>query len=240
MSATGTTHWRLLSLLLEYPDEELLSLSSELRRAAGELAPSPARDAILGFLAHRESMAAGAAQLEYVETFDFAKRCTLYLSFHTYGDRRQRGMAMLQLKRAFRDSGLELTDGALPDHLPAILEFTDVLPEAGIDVLCGFRPALEIARAALHAEGSPYAPLLDAVCNLLPAASEAELEDARRIAAEGPPSESVGLEPFAPPEVMPASCGAGARGADPAHALAVSVRQPAVAGRNGSDLEPVR
>lgn len=201
------TPWRLLSLLLDYPDEELLSCSAELHQAASDLPPSPAREAILGFLAHRDALGVGPAQLEYVETFDFAKRCTLYLSFHTYGDRRQRGMAMLQLKRAFRDAGLELSDGALPDHLPAILEFADVMPAAGIEVLSGFRPALEIARAALHQEGSAYAVLLDAVCDLLPAASEAELEDARRIAAEGPPTETVGLEPFAPPEVMPAACG---------------------------------
>ena len=31
-----------------------------------------------------------------------------------------------------------------------------------------------------------------------------EQERVRRLIAEGPPSEQVGLEPFAPPEVMPA------------------------------------
>jgi nitrate reductase delta subunit len=203
--------WRLLSLLLDYPDDELLACSGELADEARELPRSPARKAILAFLAHREALGPARAQREYVDTFDFAKRCTLYLSFHAYGDRRQRGMAMLELKRAYRDAGLELAEGALPDHLPAVLEFAGAFPEDGLGVLCGFRPALEVVRAALHEEGSAYAPLLDAVCELLPAASEAELEDARRIAAAGPPPETVGLEPFAPPEVMPAACGAGAR-----------------------------
>lgn len=204
------TPWRLLSLLLDYPDEELLSCAGELRQAARELPPSPAREAILAFLDHREALGPAAAQREYVETFDFAKRCTLYLSFHTYGDRRQRGMAMLQLKRAFREAGLELADGALPDYLPALLEFTHLIPDDGIGVLRGFRPALEVARAALHEDGNAYAPLLGAVCDLLPAPSEAELRDAHRIAAAGPPTETVGLEPFAPPEVMPVTCGGGA------------------------------
>ena len=81
-------------------------------------------------------------------------------------------------------------------------------PAAGIELLCGFRPALEVVRAALHDEGSAYAALLDAVCGLLPAASEDEIADARRIATAGPPEELVGLEPFAPPEVMPACGGA--------------------------------
>lgn len=192
-----TSPWRLLSLLLDYPDGELLSCAAELRAAAEALPPSPQRETILAFLERREALGPAAAQLEYVETFDFAKRCTLYLSFHAYGDRRQRGMAMLRLKRAYRAAGFELATGALPDHLPAILEFAHLVPEAGEEVLCGFRPALELARAALHDEASAYAPLLDAVCGLLPAASEAELEDARRIAAEGPPSEEVGLEVFA-------------------------------------------
>ena len=203
------TPWRLLSLLLDYPDDELLANSDELRAAALAIEPSPSREAILAALGRWESMGPGATQREYVASFDFAKRCTLYLSFHAYGDRRQRGMAMLHLKRAYRAAGLELADGALPDHLPAVLEFTHVAPEAGVEMLHGFRPALEVVRSALHAEDSAYAPLLDAVCDLLPAASEAQLDDAHRIAAAGPPAELVGLEPFAPPEVMPDTvCGA--------------------------------
>jgi nitrate reductase delta subunit len=46
--------------------------------------------------------------------------------------------------------------------------------------------------------------VLDAATAVLPALSAEELAEARRIAAEGPPDEEVGLEPFAPPEVMPA------------------------------------
>lgn len=203
------TPWRLLSLLFDYPDDELLACTEQLREAAAALPRSSAHEAILAMLAHREEAGPAAAQREYVETFDFAKRGTLYLSFHAYGDRRERGMAMLQLKRHYREAGLELSGSALPDHLPAILEFTHLAPEAGVDVLRSFRPALEVVRSGLHEDESAYAGLLDAVCELLPAPSEAELEDARRIAAAGPPSETVGLEPFAPPEVMPAACHAG-------------------------------
>ncbi|MEZ5077574.1 MAG: nitrate reductase molybdenum cofactor assembly chaperone [Solirubrobacterales bacterium] len=203
--------WRLLSLLLDYPDEELLDCSAELAETVAELPPSPAREALEAFLARRRALGASAAQREYVETFDFAKRATLYLSFHAYGDRRQRGMAMLHLKRRYREAGFELAPSTLPDHLPAMLELAELEPQTGVSVLSDFRPALEVVRAALREEESPYGPLLDTVCELLPAASERELEEAQRIAAAGPPVESVGLEPFAPPEVMPAACGVGAR-----------------------------
>ena len=185
--------WRILSLLLDYPDEDLLACADELDGAARALPASTARAAIGSHLAHREGLAPGAIQREYVDTFDFAKSATLYLSFHAYGDRRQRGMAMLHLKQAYRDAGFALADGALPDHLPAVLEFTALAPEAGVAVLCDLRPALEVVRAALH----------EATCSLLPPLAESELEAARQIAAAGPPSEMVGLEPFAPPEAMP-------------------------------------
>ena len=198
--------WRLLSLLLDYPDEEILACAGDLVQAARALPPSPAREPILAFLVHREAQAGCAAQREYVDSFDFAKRATLYLSFHAYGDRRQRGMAMLHLKQAYRAEGLALGESALPDYLPAILEFTDQRPEPGASVLCDFRPALEVVRATLHEEGSAYALLLDALCALLPAVSESDLADTRRLTAEGPPSEMVGLAPFAPPEAMPAAC----------------------------------
>lgn len=198
------THWRLLSLLLEYPDEELLACGPELRAAALQLPPSPARERIVAFIAHREALGPARAQRDYVDTFDFAKRCTLYLSFHAYGDRRQRGMAMLKLKRAYRRAGMELAPNALPDHLPAVLEFADAFPAQGVDVLQSFRPALELVREALRKEGSAYALALGAVCELLPAPSEQQLQEAKRIAAEGPPSESVGLDPFPPAASCPA------------------------------------
>ncbi len=44
--------------------------------------------------------------------------------------------------------------------------------------------------------------------SVLPALTAEEIAETRRIAREGPPDEDVGLEPFAPPEVMPESVGA--------------------------------
>ena len=66
------------------------------------------------------------------------------------------------------------------------------------------RAALELVRLSLRERGSPYAHLLDAVCQTLGAASAGRARSRR---PSSPPtarrSELVGLEPFAPPEVMP-------------------------------------
>jgi nitrate reductase delta subunit len=42
-----------------------------------------------------------------------------------------------------------------------------------------------------------------AVCSLLDPLTAEQEAQARQIAKDGPPMETVGLEPFAPPDVMP-------------------------------------
>jgi len=56
----------------------------------------------------------------------------------------------------------------------------------------------------LRESESAYVHLLEAICMGLPRLRLAELEKARSLLQEGPPDEQVGLQPFAPPEVMPA------------------------------------
>jgi nitrate reductase delta subunit len=139
-----------------------------------------------------------------VATFDLQKRCSLHLSYYLHGDRRQRGLALLHLKRMYAAAGLLLEGGELPDYLPAMLEFAAFAPPGyGEMVLRQFRPAIELLRVSLRELGSPYAHLLDALCAGLPRLSVLEAAQVTRLIAEGPPSEQVGLEPFAPPEVMP-------------------------------------
>jgi nitrate reductase delta subunit len=194
---------RIASLVLEYPDSELYAATPALREAASEAGAGPGRE-LREFLDRRAELGERRAQEEYVATFDFHKRASLHLSYFRDGDRRQRGATLLGLKRRYREAGLELQGGELPDYLPAILEFAALAPgEAPEEVLGRMRPGIELLRASLHDLESPYAAVLDAVSATLPPLSAEELEETRRIAREGPPDEEVGLEPFAPPEVMP-------------------------------------
>jgi len=72
-------------------------------------------------------------------------------------------------------------------------------------VLGEHRPALELVRLSLHERESPYAHALDAVCKQVGGLSARERLSLDRLVAQGPPQELVGLEPFAPPEVMPST-----------------------------------
>ncbi|HZE16353.1 MAG TPA: nitrate reductase molybdenum cofactor assembly chaperone, partial [Mycobacterium sp.] len=49
---------------------------------------------------------------------------------------------------------------------------------------------------------SPYADVLTAVIADLPGLGKREVDQVRAAWASGPPSEDVGLEPFAPPEYL--------------------------------------
>ena len=102
---------------------------------------------------------AGTGELElqqhYVETFDLHKRSGLYLTFYGEGDKRERGVALLRLKRLYRSAGLPLEGSELPDFLPAMLEFAAAAPAGdGEIVLREHRAALELVRAGLHERGT--------------------------------------------------------------------------------------
>lgn len=200
--------FRLAALLLDYPDRELYAATPELAEAASRLGARGGGSEMSALLAHRAAIGELAAQEEYVATFDFNKRASLHLSYYRDGDRRQRGMTLLGLKRRIREAGLELRGGELPDYLPALLELAALVPHEAEAILRRFRAAIELLRVSLSDMNSPYAGVLDAIAQALPAMSSSELAEARRIAAEGPPDEQVGLEPFAPPEVMPYAQGA--------------------------------
>ncbi len=65
------------------------------------------------------------------------------------------------------------------------------------------RAGLELLRLSLRDMGSPWAALVDAVTSTLPPLRGDERDAVRRLAAEGPPEEEVGLAPFAQPQFSP-------------------------------------
>jgi nitrate reductase delta subunit len=202
--AQRATIYKLCSLALLYPDGELLAGRAELAGAAAALPRSAPAQSLGRFFAWWSQEPPPALARRYVETFDLDKRCVLHLTFYSLGDRRDRGLALLRLKRLYRAAGLPLADGELPDYLPVMLEFAAAAPAAqGALVLREHRPALELVRTALRSRQSPYADVLDAVCQLSGPLSARERLRLEALIAEGPPHELVGLEPFAPPEVMP-------------------------------------
>ena len=215
------TTWQAASLLLDYPDEDQ---PLDLLDAAAAGLPPVVAEPLSRFLEHRRATPLQQLQEDYVETFDTRRRCTLFLTYFLHGDTRKRGMALLRFKHAFMDAGLEIDDQELPDHLAVVLEFAATADlEAGRRLLLDHRAGLELLRLSLTDLGSPYADVVTAVCAGLPALAGDDLEMVRKLAAEGPPDEEVGLTPYGTP-------GFDAAMTDPRY------RQPAAAGTGPVDL----
>jgi nitrate reductase delta subunit len=186
----------ILTRLLQYPDEPP-------GLDGAELPAGPAGDAVAFFLSEVEGTPLDDLREDYVATFDYDRRTNLYLTYHQYGDRRRRGVELVRLKRRFREAGLELVDGELPDYLPVLLELAEIAPEQGTAILAELRGPIELVHSALEERGSPYAQLLEALARSLPRLTRRQADAVRRLTADGPPTELVGLDSFTPPEIEP-------------------------------------
>lgn len=194
--------WQAQSLLLAYPDERFARHLALAGRAATAL-PEPVAGPLLRFTAHAGQRPAADLAAAYVATFDHRRRCCPYLTYYAHGDTRKRGLALLRLKQTYTAAGWRLGEDELPDHLAVVLEFAAADPPAGARLLGEHRAGLELLRLALTEDASPWAHLLDSVSATLPALAGDEREAVLRLAAQGPPEEQVGLDPYATPVFLP-------------------------------------
>jgi len=197
--ATLAATWQCASLLLDYPDETLPERIDLLHRAIGDLPPQLG-EPLARFLAHAVAADPLDLQRDYVETFDARRRCNLFLTYFAHGDTRKRGVALLRFKQAYLASGMRADDGELPDHLCVVLEFAATVDRrAGWDLLLDHRAGLELLRMSLQDLDSRWADVVEAVCRTFPPLRGDEREAVRRLAADGPPEEEVGLTPYGTP-----------------------------------------
>jgi nitrate reductase delta subunit len=185
--------WQCASLLLSYPDrgrfdfadELLANIDGDARERLGHTATA---------LKSSDSLRLAA---DYVETFDLRRRSTMYLTYWTAGDTRNRGGEMHSFTSVYRDAGVHPPRDEAPDYLPVVLEFAATVdPEAGRRLLIEHRVPIDVLYAALTEMDSPYRHAVAAVCGTLPAATDRDVQRALHLAQAGPPAEAVGLQPF--------------------------------------------
>jgi nitrate reductase delta subunit len=192
-----------MSFLLRYPDARVVAARADVEDEVAALPGGPVRAGLQRFLDGWQGTATELAA-RYVDTFDLRRRASLNLTYYVHGDTRERGMALLRLKKLYRADGLPLDCAELPDHLTVMLAYAALAPAGhGEALLEQHRAPLELLRRSLHDLDSPYGHLLDAVSAPLSPLSVTDRAEVARLAREGPPDEAVGLEPYGPPEAMP-------------------------------------
>ncbi|MDO9065153.1 MAG: nitrate reductase molybdenum cofactor assembly chaperone [Sulfuricella sp.] len=160
--------YKILSALLEYPEQELLDHLPEIRVEIGN---SPdvdmaEKDALRKLLDHMANTPSTELQADYVKTFDLTPEHSLHLTHHLFGDDndKNRGPALIDLGELYKDSGMKLTTNELPDYLPLILEFAALKDgNEAMEFLSDANKVLTTLTNNLVKANSPYAPLLSIV-----------------------------------------------------------------------------
>jgi nitrate reductase delta subunit len=156
-----TRTYKALALMLSYPDEDYRPLYAAAAAVIEE--EGLIRDVKgLRLLARRlGSEDVLDLQARYVHLFDRSRTLSLHLYEHVHGESRDRGQAMVELKRLYAGQGLELAAHELPDHLPVFLEFLSLLePATASALLSEAAHVLTALRDRLKKRKSPYAAVL--------------------------------------------------------------------------------
>ena len=185
------------SVLLGYPDQDFFERLPLVARAVAELPKGTARTELLEFCEHASSTPELELSAHYVDVFDLRRRQALHMTYYTDGDTRRRGHALAEIKRVYAEAGWRVQARELPDHLAVMLEFAargDA--DSGQELLMNHRCGLDLLGEALRTRETPYTRVIEAVRCTLPVPRRADEERMRRLAAQGPPAEDVGMEPY--------------------------------------------
>lgn len=165
---------KLISVLLDYPQDSLWEHASEIHAACQELPLAAQRQALADFVDALFAQDPLAAQSRWIETFDRGRSMSLLMFEHIHGESRDRGQAMVDLLENYQRQGYELDSKELPDYLPLLLEFLSLRPASEArDWLHHLAHIIALLAARAEQRESPYALLFRLLCEL--AGSEVQL-----------------------------------------------------------------
>lgn len=161
--------YKIVSLLLSYPNVELMNFlaeaEKELRNEA--LLSTDKLEEVAQFIAHFRKMELTDWQAEYVQLFDYSRSASLHLFEHVKSDSKDRGQAMVDMLGFYQENGLHLSANELPDYLPVFLEFLSTQDQNKAAKLLA-EPINIVARVhkALEEKQNMYRHILSAVISL--------------------------------------------------------------------------
>jgi nitrate reductase delta subunit len=121
---------KVVSLLMQYPDEAYFSSLPEIKSLAGKMPRGPRRASIEKFITRLEGEDEIHLQEQYTALFDMSPSTTLNVTYHLWGDGEKRARLLTRLQQLYAKAGLEKKSLELPDFLPLILEFMANVPNA--------------------------------------------------------------------------------------------------------------
>jgi nitrate reductase delta subunit len=122
---------QVLSVLLHYPDEDLLNGLEEIESRAADLPRAETKSAIQAFIGDLKTRPLIGVQERYTAVFDMDPAMTLNITYHAFGDNEKRAAALAFLQHTYEQAGWARVTGELPDYLPLMLEFLTVCTHQG-------------------------------------------------------------------------------------------------------------
>lgn len=151
---------KIISLLLSYPEEELQQSGNLIRATLDQLSDLDAAEivglkSLVSAISDRDIY---EVQEDYVLLFDRTRSLSLHLFEHVYGENRDRGQAMVDLKDMYDQAGFEIDVHEMPDYLPMFLEFLSTRSDEEARHLLGETlHIISAIRQRLQKRGSVYA-----------------------------------------------------------------------------------
>ncbi|TAL82455.1 MAG: nitrate reductase molybdenum cofactor assembly chaperone [Rhodanobacter sp.] len=185
---------KLVSVLLDYPQDELWQHGGDLLEAVNAPSlPTARRAELTAFVQALLDTDPLTAQDTWLQTFDRGRAMSLLLFEHIHGESRDRGQAMVDLIEAYRKNGFELAAKELPDYLPLLLEYLSQRPQDEVrDWLAHISHIVGMLAARAGERASPYRVLFEVLVEL--ADAKHDFETLRQRAREEPRDDT--------PEVM--------------------------------------
>jgi nitrate reductase delta subunit len=167
--------FKVISLLLCYPESDWLEALSELETALTSEADfnGDAKTTLSPLFALLRESTLIELQENYVATFDRNPSHSLHLFEHIHGESRDRGSAMIDLLDEYWKHDFDASASELPDYVPLFLEFLSLLPpEEALTLLADAVHVLATIGRKLDGNGSPYATAFQLLEALSPVAAQ--------------------------------------------------------------------
>ena len=157
---------KVLSLLLSYPEAEMLEGLAEMAEVIEResLLPDANKKQVLALIDSYRGADLLDSQEHYVALFDRGRFLSLHIFEHVHGESRDRGQAMVNLLQMYEAHGFEMSTHELPDYIPLFLEFlSQQEQQEAAQLLCDAMPVLSLLGARLTERGSHFGVIFDAL-----------------------------------------------------------------------------
>ena len=157
---------KVLSLLLSYPEAEMLAALDEMANVIEQenLLLAAHKKSVLALIDTYRDVDLLDVQEAYVALFDRGRFLSLHIFEHVHGESRDRGQAMVNLLQMYEAHGFELSTQELPDYIPLFLEFLSQQEQTeAVQLLHDAMPVLSLLGARLTERSSPFNAIFQAL-----------------------------------------------------------------------------